>query len=332
MKSLCIIGLFSSTCALLSAQPTLNSTVTPSPGAVFPFRVVNETLDLSTTGTGQTWDFSALEPGTETNVEITAASLDPDAVDFPEATHVVTGLGPKTFYRMNSNGWEVLGFGQLGVNVVCNNSIREFPFPMNYNQQSIDLLSCNFNQLGVTFNRTGAVTSRYDGTGTLILPQSTVTDVIRVRVQELSNDAANVQGFPISNQNINTTWYFFKPNVPFALMVYSELQGTLNPTQVNTVRYNSQTDLSVYEQAAGNNVWLVQPGSDRIARIIGDIPGNSEFRLRLLDYSGRMLHATSGESEHGLISVPVSELPSGIYILELNLNGNVQSFKLACTN
>jgi len=329
--SACTVFLFFTYCAI-NPQSVLNSTITPTPGSIFPFRVLNESLDLSTTGTGQTWDFSQLGTGTETDVEILAASSDPEAVDFPQATHVVTGLGPKTFYRMNANGWEILGFGQFGANVVCSNGLLEFPFPMNFNQQSIDLLNCSFNQFGITYNRTGAVTSRYDATGTLILPQTTISDVIRVRVQELSNDAASFQGIPISNQNLNTTWYFFKPGVPFALLVYSELQGTLNPTQVNTIRYNSQSDLSVAESNAGAGYWLIQPGATGVARVMGAMEDQTPITYRLLDQLGRVVRTEPLETVNRAFDIPLTGLAHGVYILNVQFPEGMRSFKILWAN
>jgi hypothetical protein len=330
MQRILMFFLFGVPGLVFTQAPILNSSVNPPLGSVYPFRVLQSVLDMGDGGENLIWDFSALSEGIEAQISISDPASDADAGDFPGCTHVVSGAGPKTYYRIQTNGWEVLGIGQAGVTVYCLNGLREFALPRTYNQQGNDFFTCNFNQFGVFFNRTGLVSSRYDGYGTLILPNGSVSGVVRMRILETSNDAATVAGLPISNQNQNLTYYYFKPGLPYPIMIYNVNSGTLNPVEVTTLRYAVLPDMG-FDGDGSIEFHIALPSlpvRDGALSIVFSEPDDRGILLDILDISGRSC-VYPVRTFSASLSLPVAHLSAGVYILRVERRGRIDFLRFS---
>lgn len=314
MKQSLLISLF---CSGLAAQPVLNSAITPFPGTSIPFTTLNQALDMSNAGANVTWDFSGFSGGQAATADIVSAASDPDASAFPGATHVVSGLGPKRIYTMDATGWYILGIAQTGFTVSCDNSIREIKLPQNFESSSVDALNCGFSFQGLNFERTGFAENSYDAWGTLILPNGTLTNVIRVKTHELTTDLASFQGLPITNQNDNYTYSFFAPGKTFPVMIYSETNSSQIPTPVTTVQYNSTPNISVEETEVKNALRLLEnPVSQGQLSLF--LPVSLPIQqLRVLDLCGRIVEGLDVPESSGFVTLALSPAPHGVYILEV---------------
>ncbi len=314
MKQSLLISLF---CSSVAAQPSLTTAITPFPGTSIPFQTLNQSLDMSTAGANVTWDFSSFSGGQAATADIVSAASDPDASAFPGATHVVSGLGPKRFYTMDATGWYILGIAQTGFTVTCSNSIREIKIPQTFESSSVDALNCGFSFQGLSFDRTGFAETSYDAWGTLILPNGTLSNVIRVKTHELTTDLASFQGFPISNQNDNYTYSFFAPGKTFPVLIYTETNSSQVPQTVTTVQYNSTPNISVEESDLKEAVRLLENPVVG-AQLSLFLPDNLLMQhIHVLDLCGRVVEVLSIPDQTGFVTLPLSPAPSGLYLLEV---------------
>jgi hypothetical protein len=314
MKQSLLIFLF---CSGLSAQPSLTTAITPFPGTSIPFTTLNQSLDMTSVGANLTWDFSNFSGGQAATAEIVSAASDPDASAFPGATHVVSGLGPKRIYTMDATGWYILGIAQTGFTVVCTNSIREIKIPQTFESSSVDALNCGFSFQGLDFNRTGFAENSYDAWGTLILPNGTLTNVIRVKTHELTTDLASFQGLPITNQNDNYTYSFFAPGKTFPVLTYTETNSSQIPQPVTTVQYNSTPNISVEESEVKSAIRLLEnPVSN--GQISLFLPPSLPIQhVHVLDICGRTVEVLDVPETSGFVTLSLASAPHGIYLLEV---------------
>lgn len=301
--------------ATLLAQPVLSTGITPAPGTVIPFVTLTQSIDMSISGEGVTWDFSSLSGGQSADAEIVDPSTDSDASAFPNATHVLRGLGPKKFYLMDGTGWYVLGIGMSGFTLECTNSLREVKIPMQYGSSSVDQINCSFSFQGLDFNRTGFVETSYDGWGTIILPNGSLENVIRIKFQELSTDLASFQGFPVSNQNDNVTYYFFAPGKAFPVFIYNETNASTFPISVTTVQYNSTPNIGIDAQPEAS-LLLNNPVTNGVLKL--NLPGSLPVaQWKITDLTGRTLQESATALSPGTLELPLELRESGIYFLHL---------------
>ncbi|MBL7895738.1 MAG: T9SS type A sorting domain-containing protein [Bacteroidia bacterium] len=167
---------------ILNAQYSITQSAMPLPGDVdTQFYLDSNNLHLGTSGINQVWNYSSItssmSPNTSTYVAISSV---PNASLFPNAT-IALEYGAGGFYEMyNMNGKkEYLGTASSTLSncAVWNNPLRYYNVPFAYGNSSSD--SFNFFQSGDTYN--GTISANANGTGVLIMPTYTLSNVLRIQ-------------------------------------------------------------------------------------------------------------------------------------------------------
>lgn len=231
----------------LQAQITLNSsTHMPSIGSSFDYyNVSSPGLNISQEGANVTWDLSGL-----TGSPITLDYIDPanalDASSFPQADIVETatqsGVTTENYYSTDNSELTILGNYQPNVVRVSYTNGREFmKFPLTFGGTHSGSFSGTTENLAVTssMDADGTVDIEADGYGTLILPYTTVQNVLRVRV--VTNTDFSFMGFP-SGTATDTIylWYNAATKNHIASYTIAYLSGIQTGTVAN---YIDQSDL-----------------------------------------------------------------------------------------
>ena len=198
-------------------------------------------------GTGVTWDFSNLARKADEDFVVNYAdpSAAPNAGQFPEANMVaIQDVGPTnayTFIKANdAQIWlEGLDIPDLGV-VTYSDKNLWLNFPLNYNESQTDAFkgTYTFNVQGISglSNRDGELTTKYDGFGTLILPDGMrVENVRRLKLDQTVNDVVSISGLNITTKIVTTTYHYFAEDERLQLFTITESQSTVTPpgTTVN---------------------------------------------------------------------------------------------------
>lgn len=167
---------------ILNAQYSITQSSMPLPGDVdTQFNLDTNNLHIGTSGINQVWNYSSitssLSPSTSTYI---ATSSVPNASLFPNAT-IALENGTSGYYEMyDMNGKkEYLGSASptLSNCVVWNNPSKFYNVPFAYGNSSSD--SFNFILGGDTYN--GTISANANGTGVLIMPTYTLTNVLRIQ-------------------------------------------------------------------------------------------------------------------------------------------------------
>jgi len=302
MHRIALIILFAGTTSLF-AQPDFDRSDVFQIGDRTEYLAVDATgLDPGPAGNGVTWDFSNLprNPAEDYEVNWEPASSAPNAGQFPAANTVeVQDAGATTaytFYEISDSRFTLHGLDLPDIGVlIYTDTVIWLDFPLSFNQVQMDdfvgTYTANVNGITGTVNRTGDLTTTYDGYGTLILPDGTsVNNVRRLKIDQVVDDVISVMGFSITTRVVTETYNFF-------------VEGNRNPifhitygdTTVNPPGLNTQSVFASYQGNSGGGpqptgkkrrgAHLTAQGGDFDTEILIRNPEGEEQTLTLTPYS-----------------------------------------------
>jgi hypothetical protein len=281
-------------------------------------------------GSGVTWDFSQ-ETFLDT-YSITALPAEDGlgASNFPNATIVFSSsfFDFYSYYDFNG-GWTEHGTvtevdaGEV-YGTFFSNPFTYFTLPVSPSSTGSDtyeaVVAFGLNDATITGNATWSV----DGTGTLIMPNATYTDVLRVKVETI--ETMTFEGIPVSIESTGTNHMWIKSGIPFPLLVADEdvtdFGGEVEVEFAATgmVSYSTGTS-SVSDQSALNDFWSAMPNpfQDQLRLVpANEIQGKAA--ISLIDLNGRLVKALgsynlSGTSE---VVLNLNDVLPGLYLISID--------------
>lgn len=237
--SLLCIGLHS------LAQPVLSTT--SNIGYVAPYAVASAATapltPIGTMGANVTWDASGLIK--DAGIPLVSYSvLTPVgtmyAADYPAANWYFTdpalvALVGHTYYNLSSDSFVLWGAHVTGSPYeIYDNPEMELTFPFSYNQTINNSYSkTNYNAGGgISSIQNGDVTLTYDGYGTLILPNGTYNNVVRIKKVRTNNLGPTL-----------TSYRWYKASDGEQLLMYEEKAGGTLNVVYNANVVNSISDI-----------------------------------------------------------------------------------------
>lgn len=257
IRSLCILLVLFSLNA--DAQTTIEKKHMPSPGDTIRYSITADpTLDLSTTGADQNWDFSDLGIQDQGIHEYQQSWKTPYILNFG-----FTAIGLKiadtlgsgqlqlknvySFYNSKSSAWESVGIGfqyaalplpQAGKH---SDPDRVFKLPLTYQDKDTDTyavtvpISIGGFPVGKLI-RTGTRTTEVDGWGKITTPYKSNVSCIRVRSVIDSYDSINVStlnlDFGLPTKTIEYKWLSTTEKIPLLEVTGTEVAGNFIPGQI----------------------------------------------------------------------------------------------------
>jgi hypothetical protein len=329
MRKLFILILLGAVNFAAHAQPTLTAANSnPVLGDVF----YNYYSDTSTifpgpSGAGVTWDFSYITVSTRDTTTLVTCSVTPYCDSFPGSTIVeFTGLDSAYVYLAPSTATlEYLG-GYMPVDLGGVNFVylpipsKMGPYPKSYgstwrdtNYQKYDVVSTSMYDHTLFAQKSTA-----DGYGTLITPQGTYTNVLRVHTTSISFDTNFYYNSSGIDTNESYKWYAQGCHTPLLTIVYSVYTsfGGSPDIEFSTMYYpeavphfaNIAEDFQVYPN----------PTSEFIH--VKNEQGNLQnVEISLCDITGREVwksEKSTMQNQDELV-IPVSLFASGIYLLRI---------------
>ncbi|HBS88047.1 MAG: hypothetical protein A2W91_09965 [Bacteroidetes bacterium GWF2_38_335] len=297
------------------AQITLNQTTSvPQIGESLDFIIQNPpTIGPGSAGPGQTWDLSGIT-GTATNFSFISLASSLEPANFP-LTDVVEHIdGRENFYSYDSDELSYEGSfipGQLRVTYTDD---REFlKFPITYNDEfneNFDGVAENI-AYGQSFDRSGTIHIMADSYGSLILPYTTVNNVLRVRVTCSYTDYL---GSSLIASYVDTVYYWYDMANDYPVAAYTVLYvgTTLYYKQAMYLEESDlQSSIENTEAIDENPAFFPNPGSDKIW--FSDY--NDIISIEIIDLAGRKIdYKENLESNY----MDVSFLEKGMYIVNIN--------------
>ncbi len=259
-------------------------------------------------GKNVTWDFTSLASDPADSVTFQISGSTPFTVDFSNANVVWSEYRKADnnrtvlwhFYK-NQFGFEFLGYGEVGVGTnVFSSGKTMLKFPFVFDSSFVDYYSS-----GGSYKST----VKYDGYGTLKLPNGTYTNVYRTTSKDSSSPTKVVYYYEWFDANRRIM--FMEKQSNFSATYYLR---TPNKTSVNKLE-SSSIDIQVYPN----------PSIGTFNINLSDATLNNS--IKVYDITGQLILQDDSKLNYENLSIPVS----GYYIVEVNIDGSLYYKKLVIT-
>lgn len=259
----------------LFAQPTLTNKSIPSVGEKYTYSNYDTVgVKQGNAGANVTWDFSKLKKLSGADKTINFEIVDPSntshADNFKDATYAYKQSIENTnnaysYYKSSNDKIERLGTGfDDGAEILSDwELISKFPFTYqnSYTDKFIGKLDVMADGEKMTLNRGGEISVLADGYGTIILPNGTFNNVLRLKITQSIGDTIPppVPGFPGGlMETITETYAWVSDDYKFALITISFLTSkTTFPGIPPQTVYSS--DVTIYDFTPSGGETLSKP-------------------------------------------------------------------------
>ncbi|MCE3294610.1 MAG: hypothetical protein K0R65_324 [Crocinitomicaceae bacterium] len=286
----------------LWAQPVINaSDFSPSAGESFTLYSGNY-HDPGAAGNNVTWDLSALtNSGTMTNTYGAANG------NYPGTNSSMTSGTTQTYYNMNDNGWYCHAINANGTIISYQDPMKMYFLPMEMNAGYTDDFDATFTS-GVAFQRVGTMSGTVDGYGTLITPEGTFDNVLRVAYIQDYSDLSDFMDIDY----LVTVYSWFKAGFHSELASVSTLTSSLGTN--NQYGYYLETQgLGLSREELENISVFPNPAKDHVTMRISN--GVFPDAVSISDINGKSLPVNSSREEQS-VRISTEDLTPGMYFLK----------------
>ena len=315
---------------VLHAQPVLTAPgYNPLPGDVFVGHVLDTVgVTPGASGAGATWNFAAVtETGTDTTTYSTCA-VTPYCDSF-STSNLAYFDGTDYYYcRTSTSVFTVVGAFVSGTGYVhLTNPDDQMVYPFTYQSMYRDTTITTNSGLNVLVTDSSYV----DAYGTLILPWGTFSNVLRVHTITVFTESL---GSIVVNAYRSETYIWYKPGFHNALMeVDIDTTGAAGPYISGAEYYKgpfNTTGLQSLNPGQSGLVVYPNPANDAM-HISFDAADPAATSVTVADMTGRTI-ATMGSDRivkgKNDLTFPATELPAGIYIVQLHTEAGLVSKKV----
>jgi hypothetical protein len=273
-------------------------------------------------GDGVTWDFSSLQSNGLFRVDsfISPASS-PYATSFPSATLVDHQSYPGTdyFIYFKDDGSAFQRIGNVHTDTVkYPNPANQFPYPLSFGTSNSDTYFASYYSGGNLAHMSGVINNSVDGRGTLILPNGTYYNVIRMKFTRHEMDTVFMP-MPVPGTLDETFYYWYQTQSYYPLLYIQNTNTTVSGYSVNEkyVGYR-QGILGIDEQNAIDSKFFCYPNpANESITVRYKLAQVQKLELTLFNLEGIPVFQSSMPS-NGRININIERLPNGIYLLRSN--------------
>lgn len=264
---------------------------------------VSNSSNVGAAGANQTWDFSSLffiPIGTMNVIQPSSSSM---TASFPNANLAYTLAGTTSFFSVSATQFEVQAYAITSPGSgddYSPNPRTLLKFPFSYQDTHLD-----------TCQKSGAaetpLTLTYDAYGTLIMPDVTYTNVVRIK-EDYGNGVVDYE------------WYTLNPLI--ILMQYRQSSGNLYFTEVTQVTTGAEDHASL---AAEVTVYP-NPAKDKLRVDLPDVLSAPSSSFRLYTVLGETMIQTT--LVPGTNEINLEGIARGVYFYTAETNKTISSGKL----
>lgn len=278
--------------------------------------VVGTTFQISTTnltgggadGNGISWDMSANSQSGNSTANMLAPSATTAGSSFTMSNVAVSTGGGTLYYDVNNNGLFHWGLEGGGAKFVMTNPEEQLRYPMTVGTSYTDDWTGLFTAPSFSAQRGGTTTVTCNSYGTLILPQGTFTNVLKVKQEQ--NYADTLNGIPVLTYDVEITQWL-SPDQHYILASYtsssftnpfSYINSSSNPTGIGQVM-DMEDIVSVYPNPATDYIRMKATSNIRLKKVF------------LTDLSGKIMQEWTNIADLYQSGLNISHLPAASYIL-----------------
>jgi hypothetical protein len=298
------------------SQPTLDYNLVPEVGDTFTYYSLSSGQSLlpGNSGSDVVWDFSSLDLSNTSQFTVNYSDPDdtPYGNSFPNSNlSKVYSLAQIEYYNKNSDSISYLGEYSTPTTRFYHDGLINLKFPSTFGDTFIDDFASNFTQNGNSVSRTGTVDVTFDGYGTLILPDITISNTIRIRTVKETIDVSS-GGTTIYT---DTLYHWYSPNLSDYVLYYyvSVYQGSTasfahlmhsdDIASIGSENKDNAGDVNLYPNPAKNllNIALPTP--------------NTNYSIKIFTSEGQLVKSVDIKAE--LSSIDISDFSKGFYLMKI---------------
>ena len=309
----------------VAAQPIITiSGYTPSIGSTVSNVTNGGGFSQGAAGANQTWDLSTIgNTGNSTTSFVSVGSV-PTGALFPSASIAATSSGSTVFYKFTANEFQNVGMSISTINFIYSDPEVYLRFPMTMGSTYTDHFKCSFTS-GSTFIREGNTTVTADGYGTVMTPNGTYNNVLRVHIQQEYTDSTD--GFVIPYL-VHIYWWI-KEGVKSPLAYVNTIES--NGTITNNGGYLTG-NVGIFDQSEVFNsieLYPVPATNELNVALNSDKYQKSQFKIT--NSLGQAVIEQKNyaiQAGNNLYNIDIAQLLEGVYFLQIILdNGSVETKK-----
>jgi hypothetical protein len=292
-------------------QPTLNNAENFTNGTILKFINCNTNVNEGNSGPNQIWNFSTLSPLGDTITEsIVLPSSTPNASLYPSA-NLVQQYSNGSFVYVNKtvNENKMVGYSEPGLDISYPDPILFAKRPVTYGSVFTDTFTSSFTANSFNFSGSGTVTISADAYGTLILPNATYSNVLRLTTTQIQVDTL-LQFSTTYTTTVKVIRWFDATHVSALLKIDSTGSPSFNQKRVEYLLNESVTGIQE-EQKDSEFLLYPNPAKDRITFM-----GVENGEVALYNVTGAKM--MEQKTKQGINTIDVSLFSEGVYYLVAN--------------
>jgi hypothetical protein len=304
------------------AQPTLTAAgCSPAIGNTTT-SISNGGFAQGAAGANQTWNLSSIGNTGNTTAQFISVSSAPNGSQFTNSNLASSSGGAYSFFNSTVSALTLNGVisPSSGPVITYSNGEDILRFPFTFGNTYTDNWAATFTS-GVDFFRTGSTTVTADAYGTLITPQVTFTNTLRIHFVQTYHDSSDFADGDYTNDE----YFWYKEGIKEALA----------STYTFTSNFAGQTNTITGGSYAGGTVGM-QDNSADLAFILAPNPAQEKINITINDNNlGQIKSRIINQIGQEVVPIEnvnniagnnmqfdVAHLKNGIYTLQLILEDN----------
>ena len=319
---------------IISAQPTISDDWVPEPGDTWRQVVALDSVSPGEAGADVMWDFSNLGIGFPYSLSFNWIDTmgTPYVDSFPNANLCVTlgfgGFGTNYgYYRDGENTFEYHGQGgDFGVDILLDPQSFAY-IDLDFGETVVDsYLIVRHNDFLGTDTLPGASTFTYDGYGTLMLPDVTIENAIRIYQEDIEKDSVPQYNFVNVSIDSLTTYAWIAEGSVFPVVQWQRsrsvsrlyLAGDLFTEDISDPEFTFSYDPDYGQTSSVTSSSIKLPQAKvyptaTSGNLTIELEEEGERDFRILTMEGRAIRG--GNLAGSLTQLNIGDLIPGTYIL-----------------
>lgn len=322
MKAVFIINAILSymwiSCYTLNAQPVISNAEYFFIGTVLKFqKCVPEGVMQGNSGINQVWDFSMLNSLPDTTIEtMVNPSLTPSGNEFPESNLAESySDGRFVYVDRQADANYLVGFVDPNSGLIMHypNSMQFAVRPITYGASITDDFTTNYTVSSLNFIGEGTVTIIADAYGTLILPNGTYENVLRLKIEQTRIDSL-IEFQTISTINTVTYAWFDGVHTSSLLKIDSTYSENFTEKSVEYLLDETIAGIQTVQKSINLKIYP-NPATDQII-----ITTETKGKMSISNVKGETILVR--ELKSGKNKIDISSLSAGQYFVNFDFGQN----------
>jgi len=351
----CLIVFTTNSALAQVASATITSIATPTVGSTSHMISDTTYADIggivvsAGTATAQTWNYSSSFSVTADtypdSTAFVAPGSNPGASSFPSATLAANQGGGWAYFTTGTSGMSLQGvyISQMGVSAALTYtpSVPEFPTPFTYSNSASSISTATASAtyggvfpISIVSHQHQTITA--DAFGTVITPAGTYSNTVRYKIKNIESDSVTSTTLGTLYSSIDSTiQYSWYQNTSTKALVMSVTLSASNDS-VRKAQYlqgASTAGINTIKQTLLSTNLYPNPASG-VSYLSYENLSSANVSASIYDVTGRQVATLINNQQQAagkqMVSIDVNnlQLPQGLYMVQLTVNGAMKTLKL----